>query len=191
MCCKASGRSGNSCPWHNNACKKVHCECIGSHHQQSSCEDCNNCKTHPCICEQRSKQCKKEKAICDCGMTCQQITLDCLHCSMCQDGESSDKQSICYKVGGKPEELGQQMATEYMCCLVCPQLICVCCKNCGEPDRGILCPKCQAIITDCNCVPQMQTQAQAGTLEPITKPPDMSVLRDRSQLEFYISALEK
>ena len=37
----------------------------------------------------------------------------------------------------------------------------------------------------------MQTQAQAGTLELIAKPPDMNILRNRSQLEFYISALRE
>ena len=83
------------------------------------------------------------------------------------------------------------MTTECLYCSVFPQLICVCCKNCEEPDRGIHCPKYQAIIIDCNCVLQTQTQAQAGTLESITKPPDMSILRNRSQLEFYILALEK
>ena len=159
-CCKVCGKSDDSCPGCCNACKKIHCECICSHCQQSSCRCCSNCKNYPCTCEQHCRQCKKEKDNCDCGKTCQQIATDCL------------------------------------CCSVCPQLICVCCKNCGEPDRGIHCPRCQAIITDCNCVPQ--TQTQAGTLEPITppimqslKPPDMSFLRDRSQLEFYISALEK
>ena len=59
------------------------------------------------------------------------------------------------------------MATECLCCSVCPQLICVCYKNCGESDLEIHCPKYQA-----------QTQAQAGTLESVAKPPDMK----RSQL---------
>ena len=44
-------------------------------------------------------------------------------------------------------------------------------------------------ITDCICVSQTQTQAQAGNLESTTKPPDMSIFKTRSQLESYISAL--
>ena len=134
MCYRTSGKSEDTCPGHNNnACKKVHCKCIGSNYQQSSCEDCSNCKIQPCICEQRGKQCRKEKAICDCGMTCQQSTSDCSYCSACQKKESSDEQRTCCKI---------------------------CCKNCGEPDRGIHCSECQEIITDCNCVPQTQTREE-------------------------------
>ena len=98
---------------------------------------------------------------------------------------------MCCKVHGKPEESGQQIATECLCCSVRPQLICICYKNCGEPDRRSHCPKCQVFITDRNCVPQTQTQAQAGTLESTTKPPDMSILKNRSQPESYISTLER
>ena len=94
MCCKASGKSEDSCLGRCNACKKVHCECTGSHYQQSSCEGCSNCKTQPCICEQQGRQCRKEKDNCDCGRTCQQITTDCLYCSVCQDRAKYMLQSL-------------------------------------------------------------------------------------------------
>ena len=125
------------------------------------------------IYEQRDKQCKEEKTICESGMTCQQpISHDSYH-SACKIEETTDEQSISDKVRGKPEDEDQHTATECVCCLVCPQLICLCCQGCGGPDRGIHCLECQEIITDCSCTPQMQTQAQAGTLELIAKPPDM------------------
>ena len=41
-----------------------------------------------------------------------------------------------------------------------------------------------------NCAPQKQTRTQTRIRKPIRKPPDMDVLRDRSQLELHISALE-
>ena len=79
MYCKTSGKSEDTCPGHSNTCKKDHCECIKSHYQQSSCEGCENFS----IREQRNKQGRKEKEICDCGTICQQTTPDGLYCSVC------------------------------------------------------------------------------------------------------------
>ena len=70
-CCNVCGKSKDSCPGYNNACKKIHSEHICSHCQQSSCS--SNCNNHPCTCGQHGRQFKKEKDNCDCGKTCQQI----------------------------------------------------------------------------------------------------------------------
>ena len=97
------------------------------------------------IYEQRDKQCKEEKTFCESGMTCQQpISHDSYH-SAYKIEETTDEQSISDKVRGKPEDEDQHTATECVCCLVCPQLICLCC----------------------------QTRAQAGAPEMIAKPSDM------------------
>ena len=91
------------------------------------------------IYEQRDKQCKEEKTFCESGMTCQQpISHDSYH-SACKIEETTDEQSISEQVRGKPED--QHTATECVCCPVCPQLICLCCQECGGPDKGIHCPK--------------------------------------------------
>ena len=92
MCYRTNGNLEDNCPGHNNnACRKVHCKCIGSHYQQSSYEDCSNCKTQLCICEQQGKQCRKEMAICDCGMTC-------------QEKKSLNEQSVCCRTSGKSKD---------------------------------------------------------------------------------------
>ena len=48
---KTSGKMEEFCS--DNACKRAHCEYISSHYQQSSCEDCNNCKPR---CRTRSQE---------------------------------------------------------------------------------------------------------------------------------------
>ena len=126
------------------------------------------------IYEQRDKQCKKDKSFCESSMTCQQpVSHDSYH-SACKIEETTDEQCISKKVCGQPEDEDQHTATGCVCCLVCPQLICLCCRECGGPDRGIHCLECQEVIIECSCTPQMQTQAQAGSLEFIAKPPDMT-----------------
>ena len=129
--------------------------------------------------EQRDKQCKQDKSSCESSTTCQQPVSHDSYYSVCKIKETTDEQGtsekgISGKVCGQSEDEDQHTATGCVCCLVCPQLICLCCRECGGPDRGIHCLECQEIITECSCTPQIQTQAQAGSLELIAKPPDMT-----------------
>ena len=176
-CCKVCGEPKDFCPGCCNACKEVLCECICSYCQQSSCICCGDCRKYPCTCEQHCRQCEKEEDNCVCCQKCRQLQCDC--CKTCQ-----------------------QIATNCLCCSVCYQQVCVCCRNCRKPDCGVCCPRClqrktscdccqrcQATKKDCNCSPKAQEQARTPELTTPSamssvEPPDMSILRDRSQLDF-------
>ena len=113
----------------------------------------------------------------------------------CRKDKSSDKRSEgCSNCRAHPctceqQDLDQLKTAECWCGLVRHQSTYVYCQNYGEPNRGIYCPKRQVIIIDGSWI--LQTQAQAEAFEPLTKPPDMSILENRSQSKFYIPILKK
>ena len=96
-----------------------------------------------------------------------------------------------------------------MKCQSCKKTPCICCKTCSTPDCGgcctrcrqktnscDCCKKCQLTKANCNCPSEVQASAKTSQLPifstmPSIEPPDMSILKDRSQLEFYILALER
>ena len=127
--------------------------------------------------EQWDKQCTEDKSSCESSTTCQQPVSHDPYYSVCKIKETTDEQGtsekgISGKVCGQSEDEDQHTVMGCVCCLVCPQLICLSCQECGGPDRGIYCPECQEVITECSCISQRQTQA--GSLVSIAKPPDMT-----------------
>ena len=114
----------------------------------------------------------------------------------------------------------QHLDSDCRCCSDCKSYPCQCpepCRNCQKPDCGICCTRClleltqckccgtcQSIQQDCSCpvpvpvpantnprAPPPRHQLATFTMSSTLEPPDMGILKDRSQLEFYISALER
>ena len=201
-------------------CQIKNCTCPGTAHlcktcrerntldEQGNCTCCPNCRgskiNDSCSCcsicsgSQETcnccKVCGKPRDSCQgCCNTCKQVQCECV-CHQCQQTQCS-----CCKTCQLP-------ATSCICCLECHQSPCVCCKNCKKPDCGDCCtrclqriascnccPRCQATKDNCNCPPKAQVLTKipkSSTMSSI-EPPDISILKDRSQLEFYISALER
>ena len=172
-CCSACSRSQQAC----NCCKvcgKPVDSCPGC---------CDTCKKVQCECV--CPHCQQHN--CECCSDCRNYPCTCgQHCRQCQKEEIN-----------------------CVCCPTCRQPQCNCCKTCSKPDCGVCCTrclqrktscdccqKCQAIKADCDCPPKVQVPAKtsqpptSSTMSSI-EPPDMSILKDRSQLEFYTSALER
>ena len=141
----------------------------------------------------------------------QPIMTKCQVCKcLIKNCKCSGTEHLC-KTCRERETLGEHKA-----CTCCPSCggskidnSCNCCRTCSKPDCGVCCTrclqrktscdccqKCQAIKADCDCPPKVQVPAKtsqpptSSTMSSI-EPPDMSILKDRSQLEFYTSALER
>ena len=185
-------------------CLVKNCECPGTTHlcmtcggskTDNSCNCCSICSgsQETCNC---CKVCGKQVDFCQgCCNTCKQVQGECV-CPQCQQLQCS----CCMTC--------QQPITSCLCCPECHQPLCVCCKNCRKPDCGACftrclqkktscdcCQRCQATKTNCNCPPKVQVlaktpQSQASTIMSNLEPPDICILKDRTQLKSYISALE-
>ena len=120
-----------------------------------------------CKCQVRNCECLGFAHLCK---TCRiKSTLDeqgnCTCCSICKGSKVNDSCS---------------------CCTTCQLSAANCTASCD------CCPRCQTTKGNCNCpseaeTPKISTMSMCTNLEP----PDISVLRDRSRLDYYITALER
>ena len=130
------------------------------------CPICS-CKVKNCKCPQFTHICK----------TCRiKSTLDeqgnCTCCPICKESKVNGLCSCCTTC--------KLSATNCTCCFWCLK----------ETASCDCCPRCQITKGNCNCpseTPRMSTMSMSTNLEP----PDISVLKDRSRLDYYITALQR
>ena len=183
-CCKTCRRPPEICPGNCcQTCKQVPCTCVCARCHNQDCQCCTLCKAHPCQCN--CVICGEATTNCDCCKTCRQ------------------KQCIC-----PCSECGQ---TNCFCCKTCKKASCSCCRNCKVPACGVCCTRCfkslpcdccllcETLKDDCECTTSTQRSSQQeesplsspSNMAPQIEPPNMGILKDRTQLEFYIDSLER
>ena len=132
------------------------------------CSICS-CKVKNCTCHQFAQTCKTRRT---------RDTLDeegnCTCCPICGESKTKGRCSC-----GTTCQLSTVKCT---CCLWCQRTSCDCCTQC------------QTIKSNCNCSPEIEMPENPPTMSVSTnlqEPPDISVLKDRSRLDYYITALKR
>ena len=194
-CCKTCRRPADQCPGCCSECKKNPCEC--------TCPECGN---QDCSCVKLCSVCNlPEDSECECcsvcgGRNCQTC------CRTCQKEVCQCQCLVCLAFG-----------PACFCCRTCRKAFCICCRNCRRPDCGICClrcfksnqvcqccNRCQSLKDDCSCntsqisqvspapaPPANQKKKTSGMSSLQLEPPDMGILKDPTQLSFYITSLER
>ena len=131
------------------------------------CPICS-CKVENCKCPQFAQTCK----------TCRtKGTLDekgnCTCCPICKESKTKGLCSCCTTC--------QLSTVKCTCCLWCQKTSCDCC------------PRCQTTKSNCNCPSETEMPETSAMSVPtnLLEPPDISVLKDRSRLDYYITALQR
>ena len=168
------------------------CKCPCKRCQKNPCECCSKCETNrdycSCVCD------KCEKKPCECCTVCQEAPTQCkCICEVCQ--KLKRKCECCRSCRKFPCSKCSRCKTRPCgCCPRCERLECSCCKKC----KAVQCV-CQETQEDVTVTEDStnKTNTAENTPKPtfsmaqgFLEPPDMSILKDSNQLEFYLSALE-
>ena len=150
---------------------KEDCSCPCKTCEKKPCECCTGCQEAPTQCKCICEVCLKLKLQCDCCKTCRKFP--CSKCSRC-------KTRPC------------------QCCTRCSKLECICCKKCRAAQCVCVAEEAEVVEIDTSQdTPVTTPKTNTAQIKPVItmaqgllEPPDISILKDQSQLEFYLTALE-